>query len=139
MLLPSFEHTTSLVRSRPPRFSALWCAFGPGSLFRRKYDHLTPAGCRNSILMIAGQVGTRLSGPLSMIPKIAANRVSLTPKRSSPHAIPSIGLLVSHSRTGLMYPFGFGLATINGTPRTPSTWGGKRYGGIWGTHGLSPR
>src|SRR5437773_37938 len=62
----------------------------------------------------------------------------ITPKRSSPHAIPSIGLLVSHSRTGLMYPFGFGLATINGTPRTPSTWGGKRYGGIWGTHGLSP-
>src|SRR2546428_7229718 len=88
--------------------------------------------------MIAGQVGTRLSGPLSMIPKIAAKRVSLAPKRSSPHAIPSIGLLVSHSRTGLMYPFGFGLATINGTPRTPSTCGGKRYGGVSGTHGLSP-
>src|SRR3989442_4077797 len=88
--------------------------------------------------MIAGQVGTRLSGPLSMIPKIAAKRVSLTPKRSSPHAIPSIGLLVSHSRTGLMYPFGFGLAMINGTPRTPSTCGGKRYGGISGTHRFSP-
>ena len=34
--------------------------------------------------------------------------------------------------------FGFGLAMINGTPRTPSTCGGKRYGGISGTHGLSP-
>src|SRR5712692_12046924 len=138
MLLPSFEKTTSLVRSSPPRFSAFWYAFGPGSMLRKKYDHFTPAGWRNSILSTAGQVGTRLSGPLSMTPKMAAKSVSLTPKRSSPQAIPSIGLLVSHSRTGLMYPFGFGLATINGTPRTPSTCGGKRYGGISGTHGLSP-
>src|SRR5215831_3451691 len=136
--LPSLVNTTSFVRSKPPRFSGFWYALGPKSMLRAKYDQRTPAGWRNSTRSTAGHVGTRLSGPLSMMPNTAAKIVSLAPNRSSPQAMPSIGLLVSHSITGLMYPFGFGFATMSGTPRTPSTCGGNRYGGIVGTHGLSP-
>jgi hypothetical protein len=71
-------------------------------MFCAKADHLTPVGSRNSTRSTIGQVGTRLSGPVSRIPYTAPNRLLSAPKFLALQEIPSIGLLVSHSRIGLM-------------------------------------
>ena len=62
-----------------------------------------------------------------MMPNTAVKIVSVpAPKAFGDQANPSIGLLVSHSITGLMYPLGLGLATISGVPRIPIEWSMKR-------------
>jgi len=72
-------------------------------MFSAKIDHLTPVGLRNSTFTMAGHIGRRLSGPLSMMPNTAVNIVSGgAPNAFGAQAKPSIGLLVSHSITGLM-------------------------------------